>query len=287
MLLVPLIARPDSAAGVTLTVNSTADGVDASPGNGVAHGRRTVHAAGCDPGGEQPRRERHDRLRHRRRRCHHRTDDRSAPDHRSGHDRRNHATGLDARCDLSGRDGHPCVELSGTSLTTTPQQALLLSGGNSVVRGLVINGFTAGTTGGHGIRIDTAGGNTVDDNYIGTNVTETSSVANDANGVFVFGTADNVITNNLLSGNGTNGVAITNGGRCATRYRNRIGTNAAGTAAVPNGVTGVMITGPDNIVGGTAASNRNVISGSTSDGVRIGNNVGRGTRSRATTSGRA
>ena len=43
---------------------------------------------------------------------------------------------------------------------------------------------------------------------------------------------------------------------------------------MPNGVTGVMITGPDNIVGGTAASNRNVISGSTDDGVRIGN-VGR------------
>ena len=128
----------------------------------------------------------------------------------------------------------------------------------------MINGFTAGTTGGHGIRIDTAGGNTVDDNYIGTNVTGTSSVANDANGVFVFGTADNVITNNLLSGNGTNGVAITNGeGARNTVQGNRIGTNAAGTAAVPNGVTGVMITGPDNIVGGTAASNRNVISGST------------------------
>ena len=45
---VPLIARPDSAAGVTLTVNSTADGVDASPGNGVcatAGGQCTLRAA--------------------------------------------------------------------------------------------------------------------------------------------------------------------------------------------------------------------------------------------------
>ncbi|MCM3902469.1 MAG: DUF4214 domain-containing protein, partial [Pyrinomonadaceae bacterium] len=51
---------------------------------------------------------------------------------------------------------------------------------------------------------------------------------------------------------------------------NFIGTNAAGTAALGNEDNGVLISGsPDNIIGGTEAGTRNVISGNKDDGIRI------------------
>jgi CSLREA domain-containing protein len=62
---------------------------------------------------------------------------------------------------------------------------------------------------------------------------------------------------------------------------NFIGTNAAGTAALPNTGHGIFIDGSStNIIGGTTAAERNLISGNAGDGVRVegvntnGNRVG-------------
>ena len=207
---VPLIARPDSAAGVTLTVNSTADGVDASPGNGVcatAGGQCTLRAAIQEANSREG--------------------DTIAFGIGGGVVTIAPTTGLpqitgpvtiDGTTQPGSTPGVTCRAETGTLRRAERHEPDDDATASSAPQrrqqrrcGLCDQRFHPGTTGGHEIRIDTAGGNTVDDNYIGTNVTGTSSVANDANGVFVFGTADNVITNNLLSGNGTNGVAITNG----------------------------------------------------------------------------
>ena len=52
---------------------------------------------------------------------------------------------------------------------------------------------------------------------------------------------------------------------------NLIGTNAAGTAALPNGAYGVIINGAasSNVVGGTTAAERNVLSGNGLSGIAI------------------
>ncbi|HWB13177.1 MAG TPA: PKD domain-containing protein [Pirellulales bacterium] len=123
------------------------------------------------------------------------------------------------------------------------------------------------------------GSNTVAGNYIGTNAAGTAALANAGNGVNVSGTATNTIggTNiaarNVIGGNLAQGVLVTGaaatGNKIAGDY---IGTNAAGTAAVPNrGGDGVRLASGanDNTVGGTTAGAGNVLSGNLGVGVRI------------------
>src|SRR5207302_4947056 len=70
---------------------------------------------------------------------------------------------------------------------------------------------------------------------------------------------------NVISANGI-GVQISSAGNIV--QGNFIGTNAAGTAALGNG-TGVLITQPNNTIGGTTPGAGNVISGNTDTGLFI------------------
>ena len=126
-----------------------------------------------------------------------------------------------------------------------------------------------------GIQInDGAGGaaanNVVQGNYIGTDVTGTLDLGNTNQGVAVFGTTNtnNVIggtapgAGNVISGNDGHGVGISNAGTTGTLVQgNRIGTNAAGTAGIPNFRSGVRfdVSPSNNTVGGTAAGAGNII----------------------------
>jgi hypothetical protein len=76
---------------------------------------------------------------------------------------------------------------------------------------------------------------------------------------------------NLISGNALSGVGIFGAATAGVVVEgNRIGTNADGTAAVPNGSTGVEINGPSgNLIGGTAPGAGNLISGNAHSGVSL------------------
>lgn len=132
------------------------------------------------------------------------------------------------------------------------------------IQGLAIGGFDAG------ILIGGGGANSIGLNRIGTDVTGTVAIPNGF-GIFIgAGANSNVIAfnglPNLISGN-TTGLQVESEGNLISE--NRIGTNAAGTAAVPNG-TGIFITGSSNAVGSGQNSMRpNVISGNSTTGVRI------------------
>lgn len=116
-----------------------------------------------------------------------------------------------------------------------------------------------------------ATGNRVQSNYIGTNKTGTVAIGNPLYGVLISGnnnTVGNNINNtrNLISGNPT-GIEIQGNGNLF--QGNYVGTNAAGTAALPNSGTGVRLTGgANNTVGGTSSTLRNVVSGN-SNGVYL------------------
>src|SRR5262249_43831524 len=64
---------------------------------------------------------------------------------------------------------------------------------------------------------------------------------------------------------------------------NKVGTNAAGTAALPNALYGVWVTSSgagtltNTTIGGTTAAERNIISGNGSDGGRIEGSATTGT----------
>lgn len=119
-------------------------------------------------------------------------------------------------------------------------------------------------------------GNAVLGNYIGINATGTAAIAN-STGITI-ASNNNVIggtsLGNVISGNSSRGVQITAGSGNNVES-NRIGTNAAGTAAVANG-TGVFI-GSGSLPGAVDVGSLgfgNVISGNTVAGVEINNSSG-------------
>ena len=70
------------------------------------------------------------------------------------------------------------IEISGASLDSDIS-GLTIAGGNSTVRGLVINRFvTQSSNGGAGIALSTNGGDRVEGNYLGTDPTGTMAEGN-------------------------------------------------------------------------------------------------------------
>ncbi|MSQ99457.1 MAG: CSLREA domain-containing protein [Xanthomonadales bacterium] len=151
------------------------------------------------------------------------------------------------------------------------ENGLALHGSNNVV---------GGTTDGAGNLIAGAwssdvflalGGNLVQGNIIGTDITGTTSMAVGGTGVFIYGT-NNVIggtvagAGNLISGNGYN-MVFGAGAKSNTVQGNKIGTNLAGSAAVTGSGTGILIGAEGNVIGGSASGAGNLISGNAACGI--------------------
>jgi len=119
-----------------------------------------------------------------------------------------------------------------------------------------------------GVSLASSSGNQVMGNYIGTDKNGTSPLGNDLGGVLVHSSAGNSVggavvgAGNVISGNGTDGVHIDGAASTDNTVQgNFIGTDATGTMPLPNSDTGVAIVGAnDNLIGGTTAAVRNVIS---------------------------
>jgi len=154
---------------------------------------------------------------------------------------------------------------------------LYITASNGVVKGFVINRFL------YGIGIDSATGNTIEGNFIGTNAAGTVDVGNRTSGVSVLGIGSNNTVGgtspaacNLISANGQrprtgdNGVVISgSGNRVLDNY---IGTDRTGTESLGNGDSGVTFyTAGPNAVGGNTAASANVIAFNGHDGVTIYN----------------
>lgn len=120
-----------------------------------------------------------------------------------------------------------------------------------------------------GIRV-TLGKATVLGNFIGTNSASGASLANGGDGIQVAGGTETAVGDgtaqgrNVISGNAGRGLYLT-GGSTATVTGNYVGTNVAGTAALPNALAGVRIEGATNATIGTT----NVISGNAGAGIEL------------------
>jgi titin len=121
-------------------------------------------------------------------------------------------------------------------------------------------------------------GNVVLGNKIGTDVNGMAPLGNTSGVVLALGPTANTVggatagANNLISGNINNGVELDGVGTSANVVQgNFIGTDVNGTAAVPNGLVGVLVrTGATaNTVGGVVAGAGNLISGNAADGVYL------------------
>ncbi len=123
--------------------------------------------------------------------------------------------------------------------------------------------------------------NTVLGNYIGTDASGTSALANEGYGIAISAAKYNTIggeaagMGNLISGNEANGIHIFS----LLHYDgfnvilgNLIGLNASGTSEVSNGASGVVIDGSSyNSIGGETSASGNTISGNGECGVKITN----------------
>ncbi len=164
----------------------------------------------------------------------------------------------------------PIIEINGAATTGVDGIVLSAGSGGSTIQGLIINNFDD-----DGIDIESAN-NTIIGNWIGLDNTGTSASANGGEGLEI-STSGNVIggttaaERNVISGNGLRGVYL-NGSVASNNIiqGNYIGTNATGTAAVGNG-TGIIVNvgASNNTIGGATVGAGNVISGNTSDGLRI------------------
>src|SRR5256884_814325 len=146
------------------------------------------------------------------------------------------------------------IELDGSLGGTFGSPSLLsISAGSSTVRGLVINRGSAL----YGISLDTNGGNTIEGNFIGTNVAGDAVLGNNQGVIIQFGSSNNLIggltpaARNIISGN-SDGISLS-GGPGNIIEGNFIGTDHTGSNDLGNTI-GIRVTASSNNTnGGTSA----------------------------------
>jgi parallel beta-helix repeat protein len=164
-----------------------------------------------------------------------------------------------------GYAGKPIIEINGANAGSGFVNGIWLDGGGSVVKGLVINRFADS-----GIFMNTKGGNTIYNCYIGTDITGSYAQANHGHGILVQ-SGGNLISHNVISGNSNQGVCLYISSASGNRLEgNYIGTNAAGTGKIGNAKSGVHVCGAANTtIGGALPGSGNLISGNREDGIVI------------------
>src|SRR5437868_1961325 len=154
------------------------------------------------------------------------------------------------------------IELDGSLGNTFGLPSLLsISAGSSTVRGLVINRGSAL----YGISLDTNGGNTIEGNFIGTNIAGDAVLGNSEGVIIQFGSSNNLIggltpaARNIISGN-SDGISLS-GGPGNIIEGNFIGTDHTGSNDLGNTIGIGVTASSNNTIGETSAGARNLNSG--------------------------
>jgi titin len=171
-----------------------------------------------------------------------------------------------------GFSGVPLIELNGAA-AGTDAIGLAVYGGNTTIKGFVINNFAN-----IGILLRSEGANIIQGNYIGTDFSGTNARP-DGYGIDVITSTDNLVggtgtgEGNLISGNLGTGLSLFISANRNRVEGNLIGTDISGTSALPNDYgVGIFGVSSGNTIGGTVPGARNVISGNgitSGDGISI------------------
>lgn len=193
-----------------------------------------------------------------------------------------HATGARVRGNFIGTNA-----TGTTAISPNDAQGIIDKGGVDRIGGA--NGTTPGgactgdcnlissTNSNGAVFIDPAAtGSIIQGNFIGTDVTGNNSISNGASGIGILSRAAGAMiggttpaARNLVSGNAGTGIFVA--GPATTVRGNYVGTNSAGTLAVPNGIAGIKVEETNGAtIGGTTPGTGNLISGTGSgSGVEI------------------
>jgi uncharacterized protein YkwD len=194
--------------------------------------------------------------------------------------------------------------ISGNLVGVTVYTAFNTVRGNYI--GLNVNGAALGNTG-NGVLMEGVGGNiggtgagagnvisangngivvdqpfgTIQGNLIGTNPAGTAAIGNQANGILVNASSTTIggsgSAANVISGSGLSGITLFGTGSNSNVIQgNLIGTNAAGTAGIPNLQAGINVIGQSQTtIGGSIP---NTIAFNFGPGIQITNNAATGDR---------
>ncbi|PWU09031.1 MAG: hypothetical protein C5B50_28185 [Verrucomicrobia bacterium] len=129
----------------------------------------------------------------------------------------------------------------------------------------------------HGVQIVSgATGNSLQGNYVGTDALGSHAKGNSIKGVRIESAANTIggmasTARNIISGNADDGIYVFGAPASNNIVQgNYVGLDANGTAALPNGRAGVGISGAaGNLVGGTSAGQRNIISTNVDAGIYL------------------
>ena len=167
---------------------------------------------------------------------------------------------------------------AGTSALNNREGVFISDAGSNTIGGTIpgTRNLISGNTTGIFISLAGSTGNVIAGNFIGTDPAGTSALGNNSGvtisspGNKVGGTT--VAARNIISGNNV-GVTLNSGGENNLVQGNYVGINPAGDTAIQNGRGVLILNGAtNNLIGGTAAGTRNVISGN-GVGVFVSTNV--------------
>lgn len=170
---------------------------------------------------------------------------------------------------------------SGSSIQNGGDGVSIITSGNNVVGGTQsADGNVISGNAGAGINLSQTSGNFINGNLIGTDQSGSKAIPNAGGGLLLDSAGKNTIggsvpgAGNLVSGNGKSGITIRSASGNVIE-ENYIGADAAGTSAIPNAGSGILLDNVSgNSVGGPTPGSGNVISGNRLHGVEIQNASG-------------
>ncbi len=154
------------------------------------------------------------------------------------------------------------IMIDGQNLASGNTLSFVAGSTGSTLSGMVLSGHNV--DGANIVNFAASLSGTVECNYIGTDAigSTTNMVSDDIDGIRAYASTNLTITNNLLSGNTSDGISTSGGG---TIEGNLIGTDAGGEARIRNWDNGIESSGGNDAL----AITNNVITGNQDSGIYV------------------
>ena len=172
------------------------------------------------------------------------------------------------------------IEADGVSPMGNGSNGILINSDNNIVGGQAahVQRNVIAANGGFGIRLETASGNIVRNNFIGTTADGMNALGN-ISGMYVLGDSNLIggtdpLAGNLISGNAGYGLRLNSANSNIVRG-NFIGLAKDGVSSLPNTSDGIQVLGSStaNLIGGTLTGQANRIAYNEGTGITLSGNI--------------